>query len=220
MTSQPATGHTGGKKQATPAPVVSSPDAALQPDLEEARNFLELLAPGEPVTFQTFDDDKVAKRGYLARVFHGTLDEHADSLISINDQGGGVFVMVNEGDGVVHSGEKSCRTTRNVVRVRAVFVDLDGAPLDPVRKSGVDPHIVVNSSPGRWHAYWRVSDCPLAEFKAIQIALAKKFSGDASVNDLSRVMRLPGFFHNKAEPFMTRTVNLDNFKKGRSNGSN
>ena len=206
MTSQPATGHPEGKKQATPAPVVSSPDADLQPDLEEARNFLELLAPGEPVTFQTFDDDKVAKRGYLARVFHGTLDEHADSLIAVNDQGGGVFVMVNEGDGVVHSGEKSCRTTRNVVRVRAVFVDLDGAPLEPVMESGVHPDIVVNSSPGRWHAYWRVSAFPLEAFQKLQQQLIFKFDSDPIVHDLARVMRLPGFFHQKEEPLMSRVI--------------
>jgi hypothetical protein len=53
---------------------------------------LDLLDPSGDFIFQTFDYDKEAKRGYLARAFHGTLEEHTDSLNSINDQGGGVFV--------------------------------------------------------------------------------------------------------------------------------
>ena len=112
--------------------------------------------------------------------------------------------MVNEGDGVVHDGEKSCRMTANVTRVRAVFVDLDGAPIAPVLLSAVPPDWAVQSSPGRWHAYWKVTSCPLGQFAAAQIALAAKFNGDASVKDLPRVMRVPGFVHQKGTPFVSQ----------------
>jgi hypothetical protein len=37
-------------------------------------------------------------------------------------------------------------------------------------------------------------------------ALAQKFEGDLSICHLARVMRLPGFFHMKDEPFMSRIV--------------
>jgi hypothetical protein len=30
------------------------------------------------------------------------------------------------------------------------------------------------------------------------------FGGDPKVSDLARVMRVPGFFHQNGEPFMTR----------------
>ena len=66
------------------------------------------------------------------------------------------------------------------------------------------PDWVVRSSPGRWHAYWRVIDCPLDQFSLIQSALAVKFGGDPSVKDLPRVMRLPGFVHLKHEPFVSQ----------------
>jgi hypothetical protein len=38
--------------------------------------------------------------------------------------------------------------------------------------------------------------------------LAKQFNSDLSVKDLARVMRLPGFWHQKGDPFQTRIVTL------------
>lgn len=182
---------------------------ALEPDVEEARRFLEQLGPGEEFTFQTFSDRKDgAGLGNLARTFHGSLDQHAKDLASLNLQGAGIFVMVSAGDGRIHAGNKTCRTAKNVIRVRAVFVDLDGAPLEPVIQSKVAPDIVVESSPGRWHAYWLLDECPLDEFKPTQLALAHAFGGDPKVSDLCRVMRLPGFWHQKHQPFMSRTVDV------------
>jgi hypothetical protein len=46
----------------------------------------------------------------------------------------------------------------------------------------------------------------LADFKSCQKALAAKFNGDPAVCDLARVMRVPGFWHLKADPFQTRLV--------------
>src|SRR5271157_6520 len=95
------------------------------PDLEQASRFLKAFTGGEPVTFQTADDSE-KKRPQLARILHGTLDQHVKELTGLNKQGAGIFMMINEGDLVG-------RTAKSVVSVRAVFVDLDGAPLEPVR---------------------------------------------------------------------------------------
>jgi len=184
----------------------------LMPNLDEAQFFLDLLEPNGQFTFQTFDDQKARGLGLLAKVFHGTLDQHAASLVSINRQGGGVFVMVNEGDGTLHPGERTCRTVKNVIRVRSVFIDLDGSPLEPVLKAKKLPSMIVESSPAHWHAYWLLDDCPLDKFRPTQVALAAKFAGDPKVNDLCRVLRLPGFFHQKNESFMTRIVDINKLK--------
>lgn len=178
--------------------------STFKPDLLQAQQFSHTLDPTGVVTIQTFGDK--AKDLELNRVFHGTLDEHADALFRLNRAGAGIFVMVNEGDGFVHDGRRTCRTNQNVFRIRAVFCDLDGAPLEPILKAPLEPHIIVESSPGKWHAYWLTSDTTLNEFKGVQQALAAKYSGDKSVCDLARVMRLPGFYHQKGEPFMTRLV--------------
>jgi RecA-family ATPase len=174
----------------------------LAPDLLEAARFLDLMAEGEDVAFQTFDDN--GARNTLAAIRHGGLDEHADMLQKLNASGAGIFWMVNAGNG-------QGRRAENVTAVRAVFVDLDGAPLQPVLAAGAEPHAIIESSPGRWHAYWLVSDCKLAQFGPVQRAPAARFNGDRKVHDLPRVMRLPGFIHRKAAPFRSRIESLQQF---------
>ncbi len=120
----------------------------LTPNAAVAKAFIKMLAPDGIVTFQTFDDDKDRKSGGLARVFHGTLDQYLDDLTKLQQQGAGVFMMVNEGDGVIHAGNKTCRCTSNVIRVRSLFADLDGAPLEPLLECS-QPDIIVESTAGR-----------------------------------------------------------------------
>ncbi len=202
-----------------------APEPRLEQDLVVSRRFLDLLDPLGVFTFQTFSDREELKRTFIghdgkrrqydpfAKVFHGTLDEHAAKLVDLNQHGVGAFVMVNEGDGVVHKGTKTCRLTANVTRVRAVFVDLDGSPIAPVLTGAVQPDWAVQSSLGRWHAYWKVTNCPLGEFTAAQIALATKFNGDASIQDLPRVMRIPGFLHQKGTPFVSQLYLPDDYPR-------
>lgn len=161
--------------------------------------FLTLF--GDRFTFQTFDDSS-HKSPTLSRILHGTLREHATTLAGLNERGAGVFFMVNAGD-------SKGRKAGNVQRVRALFVDLDGAPLEPVQAATLPPHCIVESSPGRWHAYWLLSDCPLDRFKPLQQAMAERFDADRKVCDLPRVMRLPGFDHRKGESFTSRVLTVD-----------
>jgi hypothetical protein len=170
-----------------------------EPDLEQAATFLRLLDPdAEAWTFQVFDDSEL-KRGHLAKVCHGSLEEEAARLTALNKAGAGVFVVINEADGMGRKAE-------NIIRVRAVFADLDGAPLEPVLSCRLAPHIIVESSPGRFHCYWRATGLPLDQFAPTQKAIAAKFNGDPSVHDLPRVMRLPGFWHLKGAPSMSRII--------------
>ena len=147
-------------------------------------------------TFQTFDDNAERKNRSLAKIFHGSLEEHFSELRSLQKRGAGVFVTVNETDG-------AGRTNNNIKRVRALFVDLDGTPLESVASAPIEPHMMIESSPGRYHVYWFVEGCPLEHFSLMQQALAEQFGGDLKVKDLARVMRLPGFLHQKSEPHRT-----------------
>jgi hypothetical protein len=173
----------------------------MTPDLAQAAAFLKLLDPdATSFTFQTFDDDSARKDHRLLDVFHGTLADHADSLTDRQSRGAGVFITINATDG-------TGRKAENITRVRALWLDLDGAPIEPVREWET-PHIEVESSPGKWHAYWLVNDVTLEQFTPLQAALIKKFNGDPAVKDLPRVMRLPGFWHLKpgSAPHMSRVV--------------
>ena len=116
---------------------------------QEAAQFLDLIAEDEMITFQTFDDVKNRKDPKLIRVLHGTLEQHLSTLIDLNKQGAGIFFTVNTTD-------LQGREAKNVIKIRALFVDLDGVPLEPVLSAPLSPHIIVETSPKRFHAYWIV----------------------------------------------------------------
>jgi hypothetical protein len=91
-------------------------------DRNQAEAFLKVIDPGAAgFTFQTFDDSP-HKRPELARVFHASIDGAWDDLCRLSQRGAGVFVCVNETN---FRGRKAS----DIVRVRALFADLDGAPL-------------------------------------------------------------------------------------------
>jgi len=123
-----------------------------------------------------------------------------NQLFELNRRGAGVFVVVN-----ATTGDKD----EHVTNIRAVFVDLDGVPLEPVLEAGLSPHLIVETSPGHYQAYWKVSDCKIIDFTPLQRALAKRFGGDNSVVNLSRIMRLPGFYHLKGDPFLIRIISVN-----------
>ena len=170
-------------------------------DHETAQDFLDLLG-AKHCTFQTFDDNAERKDSRLASILHGSLAEHADTLKHLNRLGAGTFVAVNETDG-------QGRKRENIKSVRAVTLDLDGQPLDPVKQCALKPHVIVESSPGRYHCYWRVKGLALDQFEDVQRAIAKRLDGDPDIAKLTHVARLPGFYHCKREPFRTHIVEVN-----------
>jgi hypothetical protein len=177
--------------------------------LQEVEKFLSAIGGVGPFTFLTLDDGAL-KRKYLTLEIHGDSASQFNRLKNLNEKGAGIFVMVNKGD---QKGRKSA----NVVSVRAVFVDLDGSPIEPVLKGPLAPHIVVETSSDKYHAYWLVDDMPRDSFKSIQQILARKFGGDMKVCDLPRVMRIPGFYHNKGHQFLTRVLEINNHPRYKFN---
>lgn len=163
-------------------------------DATEAARFLQRLDTSPAFSFRTFHD----QRSEGGRNYTGTLDSLRDRLADDNREGRGVFAVVNAGG----------QNATSIARIRAVFADLDGAPLDPVLACDLQPHVIVESSPGRWHAYWVVDGLALGDFKPVQHRIAQMFGSDESVDDLPRVMRLPGFIHAKGEPFRSRIIHM------------
>lgn len=186
-------------------------NAQLKADFEQAEHFLTLLdEEAEAFTFQTFADTPEAKaedkererQGQpkkYAQVFHGPLSRHGAAMERLNRSGAGVFITVNQTD-------LKGRKADNVQRVRAVFADTDGADLAPILKAQPEASFIVESSPGNAHAYWLTDGLPLTQFEGVQRRIADTFGTDSSVTDLPRVLRLPGFYHRKGEPFMVRVM--------------
>ena len=173
---------------------------ARHTECHDGQRLISLLHRDANTTFQTLDDSGMGK--LVPTMMHGKFEKCRERLEDLNEKGAGVFFMVNLGD---CEGRKAA----NVVEVIAVFADLDGAPLEPVNECNLKPHVIVESSPGRYHAYWLVLGMQREQFKEFQTAIAHRFNGDKRVNDLPRLMRLPGFKHNKNGAVDCRIIHFD-----------
>jgi len=172
-------------------------------DLDDGARFLSALTRETdgyrvPAVFQTFDDQR-EKRPWLARVLAGTLADVATTLLRLEAAGAGVFVTVQR---TTPRG----RRTEDVISLRAAFTDADG----PVTVApAVVPSIEVESRAGK-HTYWLLHPGePLELFGRVQRRLADFYRTDPTVRDLARVMRLPGFLHQKGVPFLVRLRTCD-----------
>lgn len=176
----------------------------LHPQREHAEKFIEALTGHKdaPVTFQTFSEGGPPERP--ASILHGTLDQRYDELVRLNRAGSGIFVMVNEGDGLG-------RRAQNVIALRALFTDDDGdGPEQEPSTAHLPPTLEVESAHGA-HKYWALKPGePPEKFTKAQEALAWHFGTDPMVKDLPRVMRVPGFFHQKdrASPFLVTVTEV------------
>ena len=74
-----------------------------------------------------------------------------------------MYVTVNETDG-------TGRTVDNITRARAVFEEQD-TPNKPPATYPLEPHIEVESSPGKFHRYWLADGLTLEESQAYRPAL-------------------------------------------------
>lgn len=176
------------------------PHANRTPDRAMAERHLTLLdEDAETFTFATFTDGKDKPRpDPLARILHGDLDDVWGDLCSLHARGAGVFVVVNATDG---KGAKN----ENIVRIRALWQEADRGdePALPI-----EPHIIIESSPGKHHRYVLVQGAPLDEFEPVQQCLVDSYGSDPNAKDRRRVLRLAGFHHlkNPAQPHLVRIV--------------
>jgi len=168
-------------------------------EFERDRRIFFQAFPGVK-TFQLFDDNADRKDKSLIKQFHlkdSMPVKYTQRLEELNCRGAGVYLCINETNG-------TGRKATDVVKVRAVYADCDECPIDPVWQ--YEPSMVVESSEAKYHAYWFTTDTPLDGFRQIQESIIYKFGSDPKVKDLPRVMRVPGFHHNKSTPFMSKII--------------
>lgn len=163
----------------------------------------KILATGEP--------------GSTAIAFDGALENQLflKDLTILQRQRMGVYFMVNEGDGELH-GSKIVRNSKAVHTLKALFVDTDeGNPklLNKfLRELKLKPHSIVQSSPGKYHYYFLIEDLPTTSenvfnWQSCQHRLAAiDPSYDSSMADVGKVLRIPGFYHTKAKPFLIKEI--------------
>ena len=97
----------------------------------------------------------------------------------------------------VHLLTKPQRIKKNAAEVRCLWGDLDGVP---VPNGELKPTAVVESSPGRYHAYWRL-DTAVAPSTAERLnrRLASAVGADPSGSDMTQLLRVPSTPNHKHE---------------------
>jgi hypothetical protein len=127
----------------------------------------------------------------------------AAELEKYNREGFGIFGTVQAFDGP--------RRIENLVRIRAWAVDIDRgskeSQIERLHRSPLKPSSIVETKQG-FHAYWYARDAKAENYRAVASRLVEFFDGDRNARDLARVMRVPGFLHQKdpANPFPVRRV--------------
>lgn len=168
------------------------------------------------IIVQTFTDNKQQKekdkaaakvagtqyRDPLATVLRGTIESEAlrSKLQELQNAGAGVFIQINPG---------TARGKAHITGIQALWVDCDDPHTPSIqiaRELMPAPTLLVTSSPGKSHVYWRVTDCALDAFPLAQRALAAAMRADMSMCNLDRVLRLPGTWHLKGEPFKVALI--------------
>jgi len=140
-----------------------------------------------------------------AHTLRGTLSDTWQTLQDYNTQEYGIFAAINQLDG-------QGRELSNVEHIRAHVIDLD----DPItgqanfeRATADGASFAVMSSLNKSHVYWKVEPYTGNDFyTVIQRKLAQYYDSDRSIIDATRVMRVPGFLHQKADPYLVTCHDL------------
>src|SRR5262249_44148516 len=142
-------------------------------------------------------------RGVMSARFQNWLAEE-------NQRGYNVYVSMN-----TLKPDAKGRTKEDIGEIRTLFVDIDSGGRDKVReiltaKEVPQPAWILNTSPGKYQAIWRVEGLSPEEAEQKLRALAQHFGTDPAATDMSRVLRLPGFMNHKySEPHLVRGWQLN-----------
>jgi RepB DNA-primase from phage plasmid len=122
-----------------------------------------------------------------------------------NSAGGDIFIGMNPiKDGAYN------RTKDSIREIRHLYLDLDshgGEAIEAIRNSPdvPAPNFVLDTSPDKHQAVWRVEGLDQQEAESMLRAMAARFGGDLAATDSTRVLRLPGFANRKyAEEFIVQ----------------
>lgn len=170
----------------------------FQPDFNQTETYLKALAPNTTkFTWQVvpakWSDEKYSETR------HGSLSELKKFLTLRNQQGYGIYIMVNESN---FTKEKNAidKTVdkRDFKAVRSVWIDYDkkDKTTEPT-KTPIEPSIKVITSESNFHAYFICPELTPEEHQGIQENLVKNYDSDNKAKDLVRVLRVPGFLHTK-----------------------
>jgi|GEM_PF-2284712 len=161
------------------------------------------FAPDETVCLRVFDDRKPsAFKGAKLECEAGKIGSMMETLKKHNTQNRGIYFVIN------HGGHEDA----DISRVNAQFVECDSKTLEEqtatLEAFALPPSLVVRTQKSL-HCYWLTRDARVDNFRRVQKALIAQFDGDPACVNESRVFRLPGFNHCKADPVPVECVKFN-----------
>ena len=80
-----------------------------------------------------------------------------------------------------------------------IYLDCDlPSGIDEIRSRYPDPTLVVKTSQGRYQVYWRLAEpVSVDQQESLMKRMAIDIGGDRATTNVSRVLRLPGFWNRK-----------------------
>lgn len=133
----------------------------------------------------------------------GCLNITKEQAPEFNRNGYGIFWTPNVFDGA--------RKAENLKKIRFWFVDIDEGDKEKLYNSLttaiLKPSIIIETKNG-FHAYFAAKDATEKNFALVQKGLIEKFKGDPACKDVSRLLRVPEYYHckNPQEPFKVKKV--------------
>lgn len=155
----------------------------------------EFLSHFPKFAIQTFDDNNKKGETKDPRLITcGNPSNYTlEKIKNLNEQGAGIYFTPNQ----FPTGE---RKAVNCTGVNAWIVECDTLTLEQQWKNLADsplkPSLIVQSK-NSLHAYWLARDGTIQNYQKIVKGLIKHFQGDEACKDISRVFRIPGFYHKK-----------------------
>jgi len=170
------------------------------PPEEFLRPFFDLK---EKVCLRVFSDKPdSAFSGQKIECVLENYSDIVDTLKAQNDQGRGVYFVVNYGG---HEDE-------SITRINAQFMECDDLSLEEqlvkIQTFPLEPSLIVRTRKSL-HCYWLIKNGDVSAFRRIQRKLIAHFGSDPACVNESRVFRLPGFYHCKEEPVIVETIKFN-----------
>lgn len=127
-----------------------------------------------------------------------------EELQLLNKKGAGIFFAYND----FHQK----RNKNDIKNINAWAMEIDDISKEEQRKKIIDspilPSFIIETKKSL-HCYWLAKNATLDKAREINTRLQHFFNSDKAVKDIARMLRLPGFFHNKQEPFLVKLVHDD-----------
>lgn len=158
-------------------------------DIDTVKLFLNFLDNSGFYTFSVLNTD--TKSVYLGSRYC-TIEEILTFFKGVISRNGNTNVTLH----VTLNRCKAGRKKADIESVRVLCVDIDKVSTSEHIKtlvSDYECHLVVESSPGKYHLYWKISPAvQLETWSKWQLGLAQAFEGDLNLSQITKTIRVPG----------------------------